>query len=116
MVWMRSLALVAAVLLAVAPTLSRLALSRNAAASEPMCTSAGLQPSHPAAETDPRSPPAHDDCGYCALLAGSSAALPSFALAIASPIVAGELPRGLQTPRLAQSPFPALGSRAPPAL
>ena len=117
--FMRGLALVAAALLALAPSVSRLLPDAMAApvGTEAMCTTEGLQARVPVfGEDAPALPRNHQECGYCALLA-SALPLPP-ALAMDVPIVAAGAATLLRrlAPFVARSNFPALGSRGPPAL
>ena len=117
--FMRGLALVAAALLALAPSVSRLLPDAMAApaGTEAMCTTEGLQARVPVfGEDAPALPRNHQECGYCALLA-SALPLPP-ALAMDVPTVAAGAATLLRrlAPFVARSNFPALGSRGPPAL
>lgn len=114
---MRGLALVAAALLALAPTLSRLDLSRPFVVAGPMCTTGGLgAPAAPVDKGRPMAPASHEDCGYCALLASSLPAVPALAMDVSTQTGAANAVLRLVAPFLAKSNFPALGSRGPPAL
>jgi hypothetical protein len=119
MKFMRTLALVAAALLAMAPTLGRLSASPSVAAAttEAMCTTKGLETlALPIGDSIPAAPRTHEDCGYCALLASSSPALPALAMDVPRQTGTADTALRLVAPFLAKSNFPALGSRGPPAL
>lgn len=114
---MRGLALAAAALLALAPTLSRLGPSWSVVVAEAMCTTQGLRTlASPVGKDRPMAPKSHEDCGYCALLASSLPALPALAMNVPTQTGTASALLRLVTPFLAKSNFPALGSRGPPAL
>lgn len=117
--FMRGLALVAVALLALAPSVSRLSPDALAvpAGAEAMCTTEGLQARVPAfGEDAPALPRAHEECGYCALLASALPLPPALAMDVPRLPAAADTARRLLAPFLAKSNFPALGSRGPPAL
>ena len=81
--FMRGLALVAAALLALAPSVSRLLPDAMAApaGTEAMCTTEGLQARVPVfGEDAPALPRNHQECGYCALLASALPLPPALAM------------------------------------
>ena len=111
------LALLAALLLAFAPSINKFSAVTPFVATDALCTSEGLKDFVLKADkTVPANHSVHPDCGYCTLLTSANAA-PSF---LALQIVWLELPpeknRPYLAPHLAKSSFPALGSRGPPAV
>ena len=115
------LALLAALFIAVCPTLTRVLLGGAAGAGEAICTLAGLRvlPASGGAATDPGVPAphagSHEDCAYCPLAA--SLALPSVsALAVASLEWATVRLPALPLRIAAERQFGGLGSRGPPVL
>lgn len=127
---MARLALFAILLLALLPTLGRLAQARAAGSDATpswaaMCTSRGLQPvllpaaGQAATHVDGRAPDAPDrstgDCAYCPLLA---ATMPAAAASL--PVPPAALPPALCTfhalPTRAQPHPCGLGSRGPPTI
>ena len=114
---MHSLALLAAMLLAFAPSISKLVSNIPTVGTEALCTSAGLKNVELATEkTVPDKHGEHADCGYCTLLTSASAALPSMAMHIPSLDLSSEKTGHHLSPFLVKSNFPALGSRGPPAV
>ena len=114
---MRGLALLAALLLAFAPSVSRFAAAAPAMVTEALCTSEGLKTFVLNADkTAPATHSVHPDCGYCTLLSSANAALPFMALQIAWLELPPEKTKHYLAPHLVKSSFPALGSRGPPAV
>lgn len=115
------LALLAAVLIAVCPTVTRVLLGGAAGPGDAICTLAGLRPL-PAQDgtADGQGTPAphagsHEDCAYCPLAA--SLALPPVPALLLAPLepAAARLP-ALPLRIVVARHFGGLGSRGPPVL
>ena len=114
---MHGLVFLAAILLAFAPSISKLASASPSIFSEAVCTSDGLKTVELAAEgIAPDDQTVHPDCAYCTLLSSASAAPPSLAMEIPALDLSPEKAGHSASPHLAKSNFPALGSRGPPAV
>lgn len=114
---MHGLALLAALLLAFAPSISRVSLPFGGQVAEALCTSEGLKSVElPLDGRAPGGQASHADCGYCALLESTPPAIPSLAMSVPSLSPAMRAIAKLTAPHLAKFNLPALGSRGPPAL
>ncbi len=114
---MHGLALLAALLLAFAPSVSKFATASPLVITEALCTSEGLKNFVLNADkTAPAIHSVHPDCGYCTLLTSANAALPFVALQIVWLKLPAEKTRHYLSPYLVKTSFPALGSRGPPAV
>lgn len=114
---MRGLALLAALLLAFAPSIGRISSPFGVQVAEALCTSEGLKSVElPLDGRSTGGQASHADCGYCALLETTPPAIPSLAISVPGLSPAMRAVAKLTAPHLAKFNLPALGSRGPPAL